>query len=64
MTERKPRRYLRKNDLLVRYGWKSKMSIDRAVTGGRLPQPDMYMGNAPLWLEQTLDRWDAQQAAA
>ena len=37
MTERKPRRYLRKNDLLVRYGWKSKMSIDRAVTGGRLP---------------------------
>jgi hypothetical protein len=55
----RPRRYLRKADLCVRYGWKAKISVDRAVQGGRLPPPDTFVGHAPLWGEDTLDAHDA-----
>jgi hypothetical protein len=65
MTSRQPpRRYLRKADLLERYGWKAKISVDRAVKGQRLPQPDMRLGHVPLWDERTLDAWDAQTVSA
>jgi hypothetical protein len=60
MSEHRLRRYLRKADVLVRYGWRSKISIDRATKAGRLPQPDIYLNKAPLWLETSLDRHDAK----
>lgn len=56
-----PRRYLRKANLLTRYGWKAKISVDRAVKAKRLPPPDTYIGSVPLWLEQTLDAHDEQR---
>ena len=24
---------------------------------GRLPKPDLYIGNRPIWYPQTIDRW-------
>jgi hypothetical protein len=58
MLER-PRRYLRKNDVRIRYRWKAKISVDRAVKRKVLPPPDTYMGRDPLWGEDTLDAHDA-----
>jgi len=58
---REPRRYFRKADLLKRYGWRSKISVDRGVKAGTLPPPDTYMGPIPLWLEGTLDKRDQER---
>ena len=56
-----PRRYLRKRDVRNRYNWRSDISVDRAVKRGDLPEPDLRLGSAPLWLEQTLDAHDDAQ---
>jgi hypothetical protein len=62
-AERKSRRYLRKSDLLQRYGWTAKISIDRAVARGDIPAP-IYIGNIPMWDEDKLNAHDdAQQKA-
>jgi hypothetical protein len=58
------RHYLRKADLCKRYGWKAKISVDRAVKAGTLPPPDTYIGPAPLWLEEHLDAHDDAQRKA
>jgi hypothetical protein len=62
--EKKERRYLRKKQLRVRYGYESDRSIERAVEDGRLPAPTMYVGRFPLWAEDTLDAYDAKAARA
>jgi hypothetical protein len=58
------RRYLRKKQLRVRYGYESDRSIERAVADGHLPKPDLYMGRFPLWAEDALDAHDARAARA
>ncbi len=53
-------RYLTKDNVRSRYGWKSKISVDRAWKEYRtLPPPDLYQGRRPLWGEKTLDAHDA-----
>jgi hypothetical protein len=60
---RKPRRYLRKVDLCVRYGWKAGLSVDRNWKEyGTIPPPTIYRGRFPLWDEAVLDAWDAARA--
>jgi hypothetical protein len=57
---RKPRRYLWKHDVRVRYGWKATLSVDRAWQKYRtLPPPSTWQSRSPLWDEATLDAWDA-----
>jgi hypothetical protein len=54
-----PFRYLPKQDVMRRYGWKSTLSVDRAWKEyGTLPPPT-YIGRKPLWDEQELDERDA-----
>jgi hypothetical protein len=58
---RKPRRYLRKLDVRVRYGWASVISVDRAWKKyGTLPPPTTWRGRFPLWAEDILDEHDAR----
>jgi hypothetical protein len=53
------RRYLTKNDVRQRYGWKTVVSVDRAVKiYGTLPLPTTYQGRHPLWAEHLLDAHD------
>jgi hypothetical protein len=60
---RKPRRYLRKSDLCLRYGWKAGLSVDRNWKEyGTIPPPTIYRGRFPLWDEAILDAWDAERA--
>ena len=57
--QRPLRRYLTKRDLAARYGWKSTMSVDRAVkVYGTLPPPTTYQGRHPLWAAHVLDEHD------
>jgi hypothetical protein len=56
----KPRRYLRKQDVRVRYGWKTALSVDRAWRiYGTLPPPTTWQSRSPLWDEAILDAHDA-----
>jgi len=57
----KPRRYLRIIDLRARYGWKTSMSVYRAVRN-HLPPPSTYMATSPMWSLDVLDAWDAEKA--
>jgi hypothetical protein len=60
---RKPRRYLRKTDLCIRYGWKTTLSVDRAwKLYGSLPPPTTWQMRSPLWAEDVLDAHDAANA--
>jgi predicted DNA-binding transcriptional regulator AlpA len=59
-----PTRYLRRRDLLARYGYLSDRSIDNAISDGRLPPPTLYMSRFPLWREDILDAHDAAIASA
>jgi hypothetical protein len=53
-------RYLTKDDVRSRYGWKSKISVDRAWQRYRtLPAPTLFQGRRPLWDAKTLDAHDA-----
>jgi predicted DNA-binding transcriptional regulator AlpA len=54
---KRPRRYLRINDLCERYHT-SRMSIARWIKNGTLPPPHAHFGKSPLWLEAKLDRHD------
>jgi hypothetical protein len=55
-----PRRYLRKMDLCVRYGWKTPISVDRNWKQYHtIPGPTIYRGRFPLWDEAILDAHDA-----
>jgi hypothetical protein len=55
------RRYLTKNDVRARYGWKTTISVDRAWQKyGTLPPPTTYQGRHPLWAEHALDEHDAR----
>jgi hypothetical protein len=57
---RQSKRYLTKEDVRQRYGWASKISVDRAwQIYGSLPKPDLYMARRPLWSEARLDAHDA-----
>jgi hypothetical protein len=56
------RRYLRKADVRVRYGWKVSLSVDRAVRKGQLPPPSTFIAKSPMWDAAVLDEWDAQMA--
>jgi hypothetical protein len=60
---RKPRRYLRKTDLCIRYGWKTPLSVDRAWQLYKtLPPPTTFLARSPLWDESILDAHDAANA--
>ena len=60
---RKPRRYLRKADLCIRYGWKTTLSVDRAwKLYGSLPPPTTWQMRSPLWAEDVVDAHDAANA--
>jgi hypothetical protein len=53
-------RYLTKQMVAERYGWASKISVDRAWKQyGTLPPP-IYRGKFPIWAEHVLDAHDAQ----
>jgi hypothetical protein len=57
------RRYLRKVDLMARYGWKVAISVDRAWKEYHtLPPPTIYRTRFPLWDEAILDAHDATLA--
>jgi hypothetical protein len=60
-ANRPPRRYLRKDGVRERYGWRTTKSVDRAWKEERIPPPDLYQGKFPLWLEATLDAHDDEQ---
>jgi hypothetical protein len=54
-------RYLTKNDVRARYGWKTTISVDRAWKEyGTLPPPTTYRGRHPLWAEHVLEEHDAR----
>jgi hypothetical protein len=56
-------RYLTKDDVRIRYGWASKISVDRAWQRYRtLPAPTLFQGRRPLWDARTLDAHDAARA--
>ena len=58
---RKPRRYLTKRDLCIRYGWKSTLSVDRNWRLYKtIPSPTLYQGRRPLWDEAIIDQHDEQ----
>jgi hypothetical protein len=58
---RKQKRYLRKTDLLGRYGWKTTISVDRAWQKYHtLPPPTIYQGKFPMWDEAILDEHDSR----
>jgi hypothetical protein len=64
-SARKPRRYLRKQDVRARYGWKAALSVDRAWKLYRtLPPPTTWQSRSPLWDEAILDQHDAANAQA
>ena len=46
--------YYRKLQLAARYST-SVRSIDRMVSDGRLPPPDLYMGPHPMWADETIE---------
>jgi hypothetical protein len=54
-------RYLTKELVRQRYGWQSRLSVDRAWQKYRtLPPPTTYQGKHPLWAEHVLDAVDAE----
>jgi predicted DNA-binding transcriptional regulator AlpA len=61
-SRKRPRRYLRINDLCERYHV-SRMTIHRWCQNGTLPKPSTHFGDSPLWDETLLDRHDDAQAA-
>jgi hypothetical protein len=59
----KSTRYLTKEDVRIRYGWASKISVDRAWQVYKtLPKPTIYQGRRPLWALDVLDQHDAEHA--
>jgi hypothetical protein len=53
-------RYLTKDDVRIRYGWASKISVDRAWQRYHtLPAPTIFQGRRPLWAAKALDAHDA-----
>jgi hypothetical protein len=57
------RRYLRRQDVRVRYGWQAVLSVDRAWKEYKtLPPPTTYQGRNALWDEAVLDALDAAHA--
>jgi hypothetical protein len=62
-TARKPRRYLTKDDVRQRRGWKSKISVDRGWKEYHtLPPPTIWNGRFPLWAEDVLDAFESEMA--
>jgi hypothetical protein len=56
-------RYLTKDDVRQRYGWASKISVDRAWQQYHtLPPPTLFQSRRPLWDVETLDAHDAARA--
>jgi predicted site-specific integrase-resolvase len=60
---KRPRRYLRINDLCERYRV-SRMTIHRWQQNGTLPPASTHMADSPLWDEALLDSHDDAQAEA
>jgi len=56
--EARPKRYLGKAKVALRYNDVSKRTIDRRVEAGDLPPPAFYQGRFPLWDEAALDAHD------
>jgi hypothetical protein len=57
MSHASTKRYLRKRRVAERYDIHPR-SVDRGVETGRLPKPDTYLGQHPLWDEAALDAHD------
>lgn len=56
---KKPKKYLRKKHVAERYDTTPR-NVDRMAGDGRLPPPDLYIGQIPLWSEETLDASDQE----
>ena len=54
-----PKRYLRTNNVAVRYGVHPR-SVPRMVKDKRIPKPKLYNGRFPLWDEDELDANDRE----
>jgi predicted DNA-binding transcriptional regulator AlpA len=57
------KRYLKKAQVLARYGDRSATWIKRQQERLAFPEPAMHVGQSPLWLLSDLDAWDLVQAA-
>ena len=57
------KRYLKKRQVQQRYGDRSATWIKRRIANDGFPEPAMYVGISPLWDLDSLDAWDAAQAA-
>jgi hypothetical protein len=60
----RPKRYLTKGDVALRYANCTKRTVDRMVERGELPPPAFYQGRFPLWDEAVLDAHDAARTEA
>jgi hypothetical protein len=56
--EAKPKQYLTKADVALRYANCTTRTIDRRVKAKELPPPAFYQGRFPLWDEAALDAHD------
>jgi hypothetical protein len=61
LTDKQPRRYLRKAQLAARYQTTPR-NIELKVHAGVLPAPE-YFGKFPIWDEALLDEYDRRRAA-
>jgi hypothetical protein len=57
------KRYLRRAQVQERYGDCSPTWIKRRMASDGFPAPAMYVGASALWSLDSLDAWDAAQAA-
>jgi hypothetical protein len=64
VTSNKPKKYLRKSQVMERYGYANPRPFERAQHQHIIPYPDLYRGQIPLWDEAKLDSFDAAQEAA
>jgi predicted DNA-binding transcriptional regulator AlpA len=43
----------------------SRRLLERELSAGRFPQPDVHIGRVPLWRPSTIDRWlDSQKGGS
>jgi hypothetical protein len=66
MNPQKPKRYLRKSQVMDRYGYRNARSVERAWQADppRIPPPTLFRGRIPLWEEAVLDEHDAELVRA
>ena len=66
MNPQKPKCYLRKSQVMIRYGICHARSLERAWQADppKIPPPTIFRGRIPLWDEAVLDEHDAELVRA